>query len=119
MPEQPMPDIGTVLQEDTEVIAVPVTHDGPITTHELPSRGGPVLDFELTTVNQLIIGADLKRKRVTLVCASAWRVSHSMNSAGAPWPANVPLVLHHAGPIYASVAANTAVLTVIPEEWAD
>lgn len=114
----PEPTVEELHQVDPDCIAVPVRHEGPMTTHELPSRSGVVTDFGLTTVWQMVLGDDLKRKRVTLIAAAAWMISHAPHG-GATWPANVPLVINHAGKVYARVAAVGTDLTVIPEEWAD
>lgn len=123
MPENPQPLLEELHQLEPEVVlAVPpvvVKTDGPVLTHELPARLGVVAEFGLTTTWILVVGVDLKRKRLTLVCDVDWRVSHSQSSTGGTWPADVPLVLSHASAVYAKVSTGTGTLTVIPEEWAD
>lgn len=127
MTENPQPMLDELQQvEPGYVIPVPpilVATDGPVTTQELPARLGVVADFGLVATEwTMVVGADLKRKRLTLVCDVAWRVSHSPSSGasgGGLWPASVPLVVSHASAVYARVPTGTGTLTVIPEEWAD
>jgi hypothetical protein len=122
MPEYPEPMLDELQQREPTMAAVPVRQDGPVTTHELPARAGTVFDFALTPEWQMVLPADPKRKRVLLVSATDWEVSHSGGSAGrggAYWPAKVPLEWRNTSAIYASVLTGTGLLSVIPEEWAD
>lgn len=122
MPEVPPPSLDEIQQVDERptlaLPAVPVEVTGPVNTHELPSRLGVVFDLPLTTAWQMVLGEDLKRKRLVIVCDADWQVSHA-GRGGGRWPANVPLVITHASPVYALKGTNPGTVTVIPEEWAD
>lgn len=118
VPADVTPDLDELLQLESAKFTVPVRHDGPLEVHELPSRVAVVSDFGVTTTWQRVLGADLKRKRVTIVGDQAWVVSHGPFGGGT-WPANVPLVWCSASQVFAKVGTGTATLTIINEEWAD
>lgn len=120
------PDLEDVLQEEDAPVAVPVKHDGPVHTQELPARRWSA--FNTTVVDtsvEHLFGRDPRRKRVTLMTTDApYIVGESKQvvekGAGAVWPQNVALVLAHQGDIYVRrSAAGSSVLSVVAEYWAD
>jgi hypothetical protein len=117
-PDVPTPDLQQLQQRDEDP-AVPVRTAGPVETHELPSRSAQPSSMTLTTTMQHVLGADLKRKRATLVADDDWRYSTTRSGPGVRWPADVPLLIEHADAVYAKVSADTAELSVISETWAD
>lgn len=120
MPENPQPALDELQQYDPGRPRVEV--HGPVLTHELPARVGTVFDFALTTEWQMVLGEDPKRKRVLLVSATDFEVSHAggpTGRGGGYWPAKVPLEWRNTSAIYAAVLVGTGLLTVIPEEYAD
>lgn len=117
-----MPDLPELQQRDSAPVVVPVRPDGPVETHELPSRTGAAFTTVLTTSMQHILGADLKRKVTILLADQPWRYSHLRTGQGVRWPADVPLVLTHADEVYAAEhadASSSPNLSVLVEVWAD
>lgn len=115
-----VPDLQELQQTDSAPVVVPVRTDGPVETHELPSRSAPAFEQTLDTrMRSVLSGLDLKRKRATLIADGAWRYSHSASSTGCAWPADVPLVITHGDAVYAAAEADTVQLSVIVEVWAD
>lgn len=117
--DSPHPDVPEVQQRERLSPSIPVCQDGPWTTQQLPARSAPFAVVPLSTTTAHILGADLRRKRVVLICDQDWLVSRSSSAQQVPWYAKVPLVLESCDAIYARVASSTANLTVIPENWAD
>jgi hypothetical protein len=94
---------------------VPVAVAGPVVTMRLPARSGSPMFHDLTTSMAHILGPDMRRTRVTLICDADWRYAIGQAGNGVPWYAKVPLVLEHADAIYARVPTSTGTLTIIPE----
>ena len=103
------------------ILTVPVRHDGPLNTHELPSRIATVMAFVLDTNFQQVLYKDLSRKRAVLVADAIIIVSHSgAAGSGGFWPANSQLTLTHCDALWIAAKTGSGVnLTVIPENWAD
>lgn len=122
------PDVSEVLQEEPQYLtAVPVCVDDvktPVRVQQLPRKGAATLTKTLSTTVQRVLTANHYRGRTLLVCGSAFLVCFSQTAAQADssmatWPANVPLELTATAEVWAKVAASTAVLSVITEQWAD
>jgi hypothetical protein len=116
----PNPSVEDVDQRQTRP-GIPVTQTEPLRVQLLPSRTGSVLSEALTVAggSVQVLYEDNRRRRAVLVADSDWLVSHSQTATASFWPARVPLVIEHAGPVWAAVAAGGANLTIIPEFWAD
>jgi hypothetical protein len=121
--EGPVPELAELQQRDAIPVAVPVRPDGPVETHELPSRSAPAFAVVLGPgLSNVLSGLDRKRKRATLLADGPWRYSHSRSSPGVYWPADVPLMISHGDAVWAaehSSAEGTVTLSVIVEVWAD
>jgi hypothetical protein len=118
---QPEPELEELEQHDVPGPVVPVNVMGPVTTHPLPSKGGPAFVQPLVATSfTKVLSHDLKRARTTLLLGAAWEYSRTGGSgSGVPWPSNVPLVLEHCDQVWARVVADTGNLSVITEVWAD
>jgi hypothetical protein len=122
-PTQAEPELAELQQTDSAPVVVPVRQDGPVETHELPSRQAPAFEQTLeVTLRSVLSGLDLKRKRALLLGDDVWIYSHSASSPGVRWPADVPLVITHGDAVYAAAhpdAQGVVTLSVIAEVWAD
>lgn len=117
---QAEPSVAELLQEQLAGRAVTVEVNGPITTHELPSRQARYYTETVGTDIAHILYPDPKRKKGYLVSDTAFMVSHSSNAgSGGLWPANVPLPISHWSDVYAYATADTVDITVAVEIWAD
>ncbi len=121
--EQAHPGLDEVLQRPEAPIAVPVKHNGPVQTHELPSRFGTCFSVPVTSTPQQILGADRQRKRAVLIGDAPFLVSISRSIVGtgtaALWPANVPLELRHCDAVTLATQSLPANVPVITENWAE
>jgi hypothetical protein len=122
--EEPRPVLDEVMQRPETECAVSVKHDGPVTTHELPSRFGTVGQFTASTAPQQILGADRQRKRAVLIATDApflVSIARSINgtATAALWPMNVPLELLHCDAVTVATSSATANITYLTENWAD
>lgn len=117
----PNPSVPEVQQQQdiTPIMPLPVVHDGPINTQQLPSRMGPIITQALSTATAHVLGQDEKRRRTVCICDVDWLVSRTSSGVAAPWYAKVPLVLENADSLYAKVSTGTGTLTVVTEMWAD
>jgi hypothetical protein len=104
---------------------VPVTVDGPVRTVELPSVTQGIGLVHLNTTGQLLLAADPRRKRATILPLDTGIVlSHSQAGLvnGAKWLVNVPLVLDTADAVWAKCAETVQLtetdVSVIIEGWA-
>lgn len=119
------PDVADVLQEPEEPfsVTVPVKHDGPIFSQEMPAVLGTTMTVTVTTSPQMILGASPLRKRATLISTDnafmvvARRNNATVASANALWPANVPLVYGAQTELSVATSTGTATLSVITEDW--
>lgn len=117
--DPPYPSVPDLQQREILAPALLVKPDGPVLTHQLPSRTGPMSSVPLGTTLAHILGPDEKRRRTVLICDVDWLVSRASSAAGVPWYAKVPLVLESCDAVYAKVSTGTGTLSVIPEMWAD
>jgi len=117
------PELAMLQQNaDTEpgLPPVAVRHDGPVYTQNQPARSGPAFAVALTSAaDARVVGADVRRSRVTLVCSVAWYYLSRKAGGRVPIPANVVVVLTHADEIWARSQADDANLAVIVENYAD
>jgi hypothetical protein len=121
----PQPDEADLLQVELPLEVVPVKHDGPVFTHELPSRVGVSGSVGLTTAWVKVLYKQLQRKCAYLICDVDWHyiaggpgTITGTGPAVAPWYAKVPLPLHHGDEVWAKVPTSTGTLTVLEEIWA-
>lgn len=116
----PNPEVEDVQQREILEPALLVHQDAPWRTIELPARTGPMLTEALTTGFAKVLGANEKRKAVTLICNVDWEISRTgAANSGVPWYAKVPLSIGHCDTIYARVPTSTGTLSVIAEVWPD
>lgn len=125
--DQSEPDIGE-LQQDYDAhpapFSVPVKHDGPVSTHELPTRTADSRWLNVTaTETTQVAGAELARKYLWVTCTQAVYIGHDkrlvdMGEAG-QLPAGVLLPLPTAAPVYARAVTAAGVLSYWRGNWAD
>jgi hypothetical protein len=123
MPQNP--DVADVMQEPEEPysVTVPVKHDGPIYSQEVPAVLGTTMTVTATTSPQLILSASPMRKKATLISTDnafmvvARRNNGGTASANALWPANVPLVYTAQTELSVMTSTGTATISVITEDW--
>lgn len=118
------PDLDLVQQLPDEGIRVPVRLDQTVPVYVLPSRSGASRSYQAgATEPVLLLGEDLRRRRATIVSIeeNIYVGSRDEVRAGlaALWPKLVPLVIEHTEIVFAKAAANSATVSVIPEQWAD
>lgn len=119
------PDLPEVLQrpEEPATLTVPVQHDGPVHTQELPSRLGTAFTIFATTAPQVAVNGSPLRKKATLISTdSAFlilpRRANIGTGTGAPWPANIPFVYTAESELSVATTTGTATISVITEDWA-
>lgn len=126
--EEPRPELDAVMQRDEYGTCVPVEVTGPVTTHELPSRGATSMIEVATVQPREILGANRSRKSAILLSTdSPFYVAYSRNPAigsgpaavAALWPINVPLVIGHCDWVTVFTLTGTATISVLTEDWAD
>lgn len=103
-------------------VTVPVKHDGPLPTQELPAVLGTAEQWPITTTAQVVLTKSQTRKRAILISTDnpiliLARRSNVGTMTGALWPANVPLVYTAQSELSVCVATGTATLSVITEDW--
>ena len=117
----PDPGVDELQQRPPEIWApdaIPVEIVGTTRVLQAPNRTWACQAISLSTNACHVVGDEPNRSVVTIVGDADWRIHTNRNAAGKRWPANVPVVLTHQQPIYAS-AAGTATLTVIAEYHGD
>jgi hypothetical protein len=122
LPVRPQPDLSQLQQRDDAPIVVPVRQDGPVETHELPSRIGAAFSLPLISTMQHVLGKELKRKRVLLLADGPWLYAQHSSQPGIRWPTDVAMEITHADAVYAAShpdAQSAVTLSVIVEVWAD
>lgn len=124
-------ELSEVLQEHDRpellLAAVPVRHDGPIQTRELPSRLGISKSRSVPdTETWKALSADPRRKSATLIAASQpFYVAQDKDlvSGGqcAQWPSSVALVITHQEAVYVRCAttSNSTIVSVLSEQWTE
>lgn len=128
-------EIAEIQQQDPDpslLVKGEVAIAGTVRTQQLPSRIATSRSYEVTNTDSTpLLGADLRRKRVTLLAtatatgtATGFYVGEKedvRSGLAAFWPVNLPLVLEHTEPIYVRCATGSAtcLVSVIPENWAD
>lgn len=103
-------------------VTVPVKHDGPLPTQELPAVLGTVETWPITTTPQVVVNRSPTRKRAILISTDnafliLARRSNIGTNTGALWPANVPLTYTASSELSVCTATGTATLSVITEDW--
>lgn len=118
------PDLPDILQrpEPAAPQPVPVRHEGPLPTQELPAVLGTAEQWPITTVPQVVLTKSRTRKKATLLSTDnpfliLPRRSNIGTNTGALWPANVPLVYTAESELSVCTATGTATLSVITEDW--
>jgi hypothetical protein len=119
-----MPELPELLQENPQMVAVPVDIRGPVMVIPVGSRSAPAFSQVLNGAYQNVLsGLDHKRRRATLIGDGEWDYSHSgVPGSGCRIPADVPVVIEHGDAVYArehAGAGATVTLAVIVEVWAD
>lgn len=118
------PDLSEIMQrpEPAAPVPVPVRHEGPMPTQELPAVLGTAEQWAITTVPQVVLTRSRTRKKATLISTDnpiliMPRRSNIGTMTGALWPANVPLVYTAETELSVVVSTGTATLSVITEDW--
>jgi len=122
--EEPHPNLDEVMQRPESPVAVPVKHDGPIQTHELPSRFGTIGNITASTTPYPILAADRARKRAVLIATdNPFIVLLNNTVVGtntyALWPINVPLEIRHSDKVWVATTTGNATISYFTENWAD
>lgn len=121
-----LPDLPEVMQEpDTPYSqVVPVCHDGPVTTHELPAQLGTTSTYTAGVQPQVVLNGSRMRKRATLISTdNAFMIVARRNNAGTPsanavWPPLVPFIYTAQTELSIATTAGTATVSVVTEDWA-
>lgn len=122
--EQPEPDVDAVLQDDYQLVAVPVRQDGPWRVTELPTRESTsrYLVSSLTEVAELA-AADPRRKYITIIAEEDVYLGHdkSLTQQGEVGllPGGVPLTLGTADRVYVRGATVAGRVSWWSGQWAD
>lgn len=103
-------------------VTVPVKHDGPLPTQELPAVLGTAEQWPITTAPQVVLTRSQTRKRAILISTDnpfliLPRRSNIGTNTGALWPALVPLVYTAQTELSVCTTTGTATLSVITEDW--
>ncbi|MBG0819133.1 hypothetical protein [Planomonospora sp. ID82291] len=128
--EQSTPELEDVQQlEEDGGLRVPVSVREvrvPVRVQLLPSRHGVSRSYstsESDTDPVPLLGADLRRRRATIIATGAaiyvGEKELVRGGLAALWPEGVPLVIEHTEMVYAQAATGTATVSVIAENWAD
>lgn len=118
------PDVPDVLQEpEPLVLPVPVKHDGPILSQELPALLGTATQYVAGTQPQVVLNASRFRKRATLISTDnpfliVYQRNNVVPAACATWPANVPFIYTAQSELSVATASGTAAVSVVTEDWA-
>lgn len=120
----PTPDLDDLLQEDVQVLAVPVRVEGKVLTHELPAvRVQMATDVVPISTWTSLLPETPKRKQCVLISTDkAFYVSATGTGiTGMLWPANVVLILTHCQKVYvmSADAALPATISHVSELFAD
>jgi hypothetical protein len=119
-----------VLQDQTPdaMLTVPVKHEGPIESIEVPAIGGGMTTVVLDTAGANILKADPKRKLAVIMALEQdlylGQDSANVNAGGLTvpngmeWPKNVPLVISHRDEVWASSKTSTTKVSISIERWA-
>lgn len=124
--EEPQhPDVPDVLQwpELPAQLTVPVKHQGPIGTQELPAHLGTITQFIASTTAQVVLNKSQFRKKATLISSdNAFLIVPTRTVIGtntaATWPANVAFVYTAQSELSIATTTGTATVSVITEDWA-
>ncbi len=120
-------DVGEILGEDESPFALPVEHNGPITTRVLPNRHGVATNFQIAPGAVVpALNADPRRARTVLLCAigiaSYGTTTASVrNGRGFIFPLGASVELHSSEPVFLGNphATDVATVSIVTENWAD
>ncbi len=127
---KPVGDVPELLQEEERPELpgawpnVPVSVDGPVQTHAVPSVSAGSRTFIVSTTAKRVANADPRRRVVRIIgTGGTFRVGSTQNEVGsdmtsATWPPSIVLELTHSDAIYVQAASTDVTLTVIVENWA-
>ena len=118
--EEPAYSVAAIDQHDYAIPAVRVdVGEAPIRVVGVPNRSAAIDTEALSTTWTKVLREDLTRARAVLMCSVAFEVAKkNSGGSGAPWPANIALVLTHGDEVWARVSNSTGTLTVITERYA-
>lgn len=118
-------DLDEVKQDyDPVGAAVPVVHQGPVLTHELPSPRGIMRSFNITPSGERLLGKDRRVKSRTIWCENqgiylATAEGDMVSGAGAHLPAGGSVTLGHSEEIWvrSDHATLSALVSIVVESW--
>ncbi len=129
---QETPPVGTVGEiyqdESTSPIRVPVSVEGPVQVHQLPSRSAGMRNWTGITEATRVGNQDPRRRRAVLLVYSATPtdfviIGTDQNEAtsgyGFRLAPGIPLEISHQEALYAKANAAGVILSVLNEQWAD
>lgn len=119
--DPPAPDLPDLMQrtEIEPLPAVSVRIEGIVLAQAQPARTSSTDIVYMSTKAVQALSPDLRRSRATLISTTAFLIADKLGGKYCPWPASVPLVVLHAGELWAKVGSSSEVeLTVIAEYYA-
>jgi len=128
--DPPSPPLYELQQRDIPLPSIPVRIDNPVQVRRMPNKGGPAFVTTLTAgTPEHILGADLRRARVTLIGYPTadesqdvlWYYMSGRTGQRCPIASYTPLVLEHCDEIWAQgqLSSNGMDLVAIVELYAD
>lgn len=120
----PDPGMDELQQRPPELWAppnVPVRVEGLVRVLVAPNRTSSATETIIANGDgpAHVLGDDPSRALAILIGSAAWKYYPKQNGAGVRWPADVPLVISHHGPVWVTTAATTCTITCITEDHAD
>ena len=127
VPDPSEPDVDELQADEMYgALVTPVRVEGPVSTHELPARGGSARSWSITGDAQRVLGEDLRRKKALLLSFDhplffGYTIGECQASTAARWPALQQLALSSIDELWirsAEAAGAKTEVTVAEEYWA-
>lgn len=119
------PDVADVQQQPDEAPALRTVIEGVARVTIMPSRSGASRNYATDPAAGpvILLGRDQRRRRATIIAQDSpiyvGERDDCANGSAAVWPPGVPLVIEHTEQVYVLATTETAVVSVIAENWAD
>lgn len=117
------PSMEEVFQGGEKNPAIPVCLSEPVRIQELPKKSAGFQGFTLTAgISVKVVEKDAKRAKATLLATNqpillGGNQQMALTSNAFILPVGIPLVIENTGEIWATASVNTAVLSVLNEQW--